>query len=126
MAHARRPFVELAKLAKTPGKSHQAVAFFQKLYAIEKSAREAKYTPEQRFKLRLEKAKPSLDKMKEWVDQSLRHAVPQSKLNYALIYMRDRWDESTTYLSDGTFEIDNNGAENQIRTIVQGIKYSLI
>lgn len=54
MARARRPFVELTKLAKTPGKSHQAVEFFQKLYAIEKSAREANYTPEQRFNLRLE------------------------------------------------------------------------
>ena len=32
MAHARRPFVELVKLAKTTGKSHQAVAYFQKLY----------------------------------------------------------------------------------------------
>lgn len=36
MAHARRPFAELAKLAKTTGKSHQAMAYFQKLYAIEK------------------------------------------------------------------------------------------
>lgn len=44
MAHARRPFVELVKLAKTTGKSHQAVAYFQKLYAIEKIARDGNYT----------------------------------------------------------------------------------
>jgi hypothetical protein len=36
--------VELVKLSKTTGKSHQAVAYFQKLYAIEKIAREGKYT----------------------------------------------------------------------------------
>ena len=32
MAHARRPFAQLVKLAKTTGKSHQAVAYIKKLY----------------------------------------------------------------------------------------------
>lgn len=122
MAHARRPFVELTKLAKNPGKSHQAVAFFQKLYAIEKIAREANYTSEQRYALRLEKAKPILDKMREWLDQSLLHAVPQSKLSNALLYMHERWAELTHYLNDGSLEIDNNGAENQIRPFALGRK----
>jgi transposase len=122
MAHARRPFVELVKLTKTTGKSHQAVAYFQKLYAIEKVAREGKYTSAQRFELRLEKAKPILDEMKAWLNQSLRHAVPQSKLSNALIYMHDRWLELTNYLTDGALEIDNNGAENQIRPFALGRK----
>jgi transposase len=122
MAHARRPFVELVKLAKTTGKSHQAVAYFQKLYAIEKIAREGKYTPEQRFELRLEKSKPILEEMREWLTQSLRHAVPQSKLSNALLYMHDRWVELTNYLTDGILEIDNNGAENQIRPFALGRK----
>ena len=61
MAHARRPFAELTKLAQNTGKSHQAVAYFQKLYAIEKIARDAKYTAEQRYALRLEKSKSILD-----------------------------------------------------------------
>lgn len=122
MAHARRPFVELVKLSKTTGKSHQAVAYFQKLYAIEKIAREGKYTPEQRFNFRLEKAKPILDEMRLWLTDSLRHAVPQSKLSNALIYMDDRWIELTNYLTNGELEIDNNGAENQIRPFALGRK----
>ena len=122
MAHARRPFVELVKLAKTTGKSHQAVAYFQKLYAIEKTARDGNYTPQQRFDLRIQKAKPILNDMKEWLEQSLRHAVPQSKLSNALLYMHDRWDELTNYLTDGLLEIDNNGAENQIRPFALGRK----
>ena len=89
-ARAHRSFAELVKLAKTTGKSHQAVAYFQKLYAIEKVARKAKYTPEQRHALRLEKSKPILDEMKAWLEQSLRHAVPQSKLANALYYMQER------------------------------------
>ena len=122
MAHARRPFVELVKLAKTTGKSHRAVAYFQKLYAIEKIARDGTFTPVQRFELRLEKAKPILDEMKEWLDQSRQFAVPQSKLSDALNYMHNRWQELTNYLTDGTLEIDNNGAENQIRPFALGRK----
>ena len=126
MAHARRPFAELVKLSKTVGKSHQAVAWFQKLYAIEKIAREGKFTHEQRYQLRMEKAKPILEEMKSWLDQSLRHAVPQSKLEGALVYMHERWSELTNYLTDGSLEIDNNGAENQIRPFALGRKNWLI
>lgn len=122
MAHARRPFAELVKLAKTTGKSHQAVAFFQKLYAIEKQARDAKLAPESRFQLRLEKSSPILLEMKEWLEQSLRHAVPQSKLGNALVYMQQRWEQLNNYLLDGMLEIDNNGAENQIRPFALGRK----
>lgn len=122
MAHARRPFAQLVKLAKATGKSHQAVAFFQKLYAIEKTARDGDFTPEQRFELRLQKASPILDEMKEWLEQSLRHAVPQSKLGNALVYMHQRWKELTNYLLDGRLEIDNNGVENQIRPFAIGRK----
>lgn len=75
MAHARRPFAELVKLAKTTGKSHQAVAFFQKLYAIEKQAKVEKLSPEQRHQLRLSKAVPILHEMKQWLEQSIRYAV---------------------------------------------------
>jgi len=120
MAHGRRPFAELVKLAKTTGKSHQAVAYFQKLYAIEKIAREGKYTPEQRFALRLERAKPILDDMKRWIDRSLQHAIPQSALKTALAYLSDRWQELTNYLLDGMLEIDSNGVENQIRPFAVG------
>lgn len=122
MAHARRPFAELVKLSKTVGKSHQAVAYFQKLYAIEKIAREGKYTSEQRYRLRIEKSQPILNEMRSWLDQSLRHAVPQSKLKDGLVYMHDRWNELTNYLTNGSLEIDNNGAENQIRPFALGRK----
>lgn len=122
MAHARRPFAELVKLAKTTGKSHQAIAYFQKLYAIEKLARDEKYTPEQRFILRSEKAMPILFEFKNWLESSLKTAVRQSKLSDALMYMEFRWKELTNYLLDGILEIDNNNAENKIRPFALGRK----
>ena len=43
-----------------------------------------------------------------------------------MIYMHDRWAELTNYLTDGSLEIDNNGAENQIRPFALGRKNWLI
>lgn len=122
MAHARRPFAQLVKLAKTTGKSHQAVAYIKKLYAIETIARDGHYSPEQRYQLRLEQARPILDDIKKWLDQSIRHAVPKSKLGNALAYMYERWEELIAYLKDGRLEIDNNAVENIIRPFALGRK----
>lgn len=122
MAHARRPFAELVKLAKTTGKSHQAIAFFQKLYAIEKQAKAEKLSPEQRYLFRLRKATPILNEMENWLEQSMCHAVPQSKLGNALTYMHQRWKVLNHYLLDGFLEIDNNAIENQIRPFALGRK----
>ncbi len=36
--------------------------------------------------------------------------------------MHDRWQQLTNYLLDGALEIDNNGAENQIRPFAIGRK----
>jgi transposase len=121
-AHARRPFAQLVKLAKTTGKSHQAVAYIQKLYLIEKVARDNHYTNQQRYELRLEQAKPILDELKIWLEKSLKTAASKSKLGDALTYMHQRWSELTAYLLDGVLEIDNNLVENLIRPFALGRK----
>lgn len=40
--------------------------------------------------------------------------------------MHDRWHELTNYLTSGELEIDNNGAENQIRPFALGRKNWLL
>jgi hypothetical protein len=125
-AHAKRPFAQLVKIAKTTGKSHQAVAYIQKLYALEKIARENHYTAQQRYELRLKKAKPILDELKIWLDKSLKTAAPKSKLGDGLVYMVQQWNELTAYLSDGSLEIDNNLIENLIRPFALGRKNWMI
>lgn len=116
----------MVKLAKTTGKSHQAVAYIQKLYAIEKIARDNLYTSQQRYELRLEQAKLILNELKIWLDKSLQTAAPKSKLGNALAYMHHRWSELTTYLLDGILEIDNNLIENLIRPFALGRKNWMI
>jgi hypothetical protein len=98
------------------------VAYIKKLYAIETIAREGNYTPERRYHLRLEQAAPILNDIKEWLDLSIKHAVPQSTLGKALVYMYERWQELVAYLKDGRLEIDNNAVENIIRPFALGRK----
>jgi transposase len=121
-SHARRPFAQLVKLAKTTGKSHQAVAFIKKLYLIEKVARENNYNHQQRYELRLQQAKPILNELKIWLDKTIKTTAPKSKLGEALFYMHHRWGELTAYLLDGALEIDNNRIENLIRPFAIGRK----
>jgi transposase len=122
MAHARRPFVDLVKLAKTTGKSHQIVSLIQKLYALEKSAKEKKLSHEERFILRLTESKNILYQIKTWLDKTMPSAPPQSALGKGILYMQTRWDQLTAFLKHGMLEIDNNMAENAIRPFALGRK----
>lgn len=125
-SHARRPFAQLVKLAKTTGKSHQAVAFIKKIYLVEKVARDKNYTPQQRYELRLQHARPIWDELKIWLDKTIKTTAPKSKLGGALFYMHHRWKELTAYLLDGILEIDNNLIENLIRPFALGRKNWMI
>lgn len=122
MAHARRPFAELVKIAKVTGKSHQAISMIKKIYAIEKQAKNMGLTPDERKALRLEKAKPLIDELMAWVEKSMKTAVPNSKLAKGLIYIHERKEQLSNYLLDGRLEIDNNGVENKIRPLALGRK----
>jgi transposase len=122
MAHARRPFAELAKLTKTPGLAHQALQFFQKLYAIEKQAREAALLPEDRYQLRHQKVPAIMTDFRAWLDRSLTQTSEASKIGKAVRYALNNWSNLTSYLKDGRIEIDNNAVENRIRPFAVGRK----
>lgn len=122
MAHARRPFAELAKLTKTPGLAHQALLFFKKLYDIEKQAREANLLPDARYQLRLNKAPPIIADFKCWLDRHLTKTSEASKIGKAIRYALNNWLALTSYLQAGHLEIDNNAVENRIRPFAVGRK----
>lgn len=120
MVHARRPFAELVKIAKQAGKAHEAVSLIKKLYDVEQEARERGLSYEARKTLRLEKAVPVLDKIKVWLEKSVRGSPPKGKLGQAINYMLERWGALTNYLKEGYLEIDNNRIENDIRPLALG------
>ena len=122
MSHARRNFADIVKITKTEGYAHQAISYFEKLYAVEKTAREQNLTPAARFYLRLTEAKPVLYQLFTFLEETLPKANPNGKLGKAISYMLQRKEGFYAYLTDGRLEIDNNLLENQIRPFALGRK----
>ncbi|MFV9616412.1 MAG: IS66 family transposase [Gammaproteobacteria bacterium] len=119
-AHARRKFVEASQGRKNTAAAHQMVALIGKLYSIERSLKDQ--TVEERKRVRQEKAKPILDKMKVWLDSKTGKVLPKSLLGKAIHYTLGLWPQLTVYLEEGSIPIDNNPAENAIRPFVIGRK----
>ncbi|MBT4401176.1 MAG: transposase, partial [Bacteroidetes bacterium] len=99
-----------------------AMEMFQKLYAIEREAREDNLSSQQRYELRLDQALPLLNELGKWIVETYKSALPKSPIGKATAYCIPRWDKLTNYLLDGSLEIDNNLAENSIRPITLGRK----
>ncbi len=123
LAHARRRFRDAVKAQgkkKKAGIAQHALALIQKLYRIEKQARDL--DPEARHAYRHEHAKPVLNKLRHWCESKLLTVPPQTATGKALVYLNDQWDKLIRYLDDGRLEIDNNLTENAIRPFVVGRK----
>ncbi|RDH42211.1 IS66 family transposase [Zooshikella ganghwensis] len=121
-AHARRKFIEAQKSQPKgkAGKADQALAYIQKLYAIERQVKDK--TVDERLKIRQTQAKPIIDKLKSWLNKTLQHTPPKMALGKAVHYLHNQWERLVGYLDDGAYPIDNNPAENAIRPFVIGRK----
>ena len=119
-AHLRRKFDDAIKSlpkGKVKGSSaYQGLAYCDLLFAIEKGLDEKNATTEERYKERLEQAKPVLDAMFAWANS--RTAAPKSALGKAFHYLKEQWPYLTNYLKDGRLEISNNRAERSIKPFV--------
>ncbi len=120
MVHARRKFVEAQKLQKKTGKANQAIVFIQKLYAIEQQIKDQ--PPDERYRIRQQKAVPIIEKLKAWKDKSLATVMRESALGKVLTYLHNQWDRLVGYVEDGHYPIDNNAAERAIRPFTIGRK----
>ena len=124
-AHARRKFSEAIKSQgksknKKTGKAQRGLAFIQKLYKIEKTL--LGFSAEECFIERQQQSQPIIDKLKDWLDESLATVPPKSAVGNALHYLNNEWDKLSRYLDDGRYLMDNNLAENAIRPFVIGRK----
>ncbi|MFM9940485.1 MAG: IS66 family transposase [Hyphomicrobiaceae bacterium] len=125
LAHARRKFDEALKAQKATGRgglAAEGLALIQRIYATEKAAREAKLTPDQRKKLRDERARPVWDELRKWLDAKRGHAPPQTLVGQAMTFLDNQWPLLIRMLDDGRIEVDNNLCENAIRPFVMGRK----
>ena len=117
-ANARRKF-DIA-LDSDKKRAEHAVTEIQKLYAIEREAKEL--SAHKRKEVRLEKALPIINKLGKWLHAERQQVLPKSPIGKAIAYTTALWDSLQNYLHDGSLQIDNNLIENSIRPIALGRK----
>lgn len=120
MAHARRKF-EKAK-DNDLKRAEYVLERMQKLYMIEREARENDLSPEQRRDLRTEQSLPVLEELEKWMKEQLPDVLPKSSIGQAIAYTLGLWPRLTRYTQHGQVEIDNNLVENSIRPVAIGRK----
>lgn len=119
MAHARRKFFDLHQ-SNGSEVAAQALVIIGELYDIERET--VKREPDERWRIRQTKAKPIMDRYKEWLMLQRQRATDGTAIAKALDYSLKRWDALARYLGDGRIPIDNNHIESCIRPIAQGRK----
>ena len=133
-AHARRKFFD----AKTtdPTRAHVALAMIGELYAIEREAAERMAKVEEatdsplaherayadRYQFRQEHALGKLQRLKAWLTEEQRRALPKSPIGEAISYALNHWEALCRYTEQGYLAIDNNIAERAIKNVVIGRK----
>lgn len=121
MAHARRKFTDA--LDNDKQRCEHALTLMQKLYAIERKAKEENFTHEQRYELRQQESIPILKELEQWMKEQYNNQhVPKSTIGKAIAYSLRRWDKLCLYTTDGRLQIDNNLVENSIRPVAMGRK----
>lgn len=123
-AHTRRKFYEALE-ANGPDAAWY-VAEIQRLYRIEKQAREESLDEIGRGVLRAEQSKPILERIKTRLDsdQANSEILPSSPLGKAVRYALGLWPGLIRYAESehGEMEIDTNEVENAIRPTAIGKK----
>jgi hypothetical protein len=120
LAHARRKFDEAKDNDMT--RAEYVLSEMQKLYAVERQAKENGLSIDERYQLRQQHAVPVLDNLKTWMIENYKAVLPKSVIGQALYYSLQRWDKLCAYTTDGRLQIDNNLVENAIRPVAIGRK----
>ncbi len=118
-AHARRKFFDLFQASQSPI-AQEALSRIAVLYAIEAEGRAL--TPAERQALRVQKSRPALVGLHDWLQQTRLTTAPNSATAKAIDYSLKRWDALRRYAETGDLPIDNNPVENSIRPIALGKK----
>ncbi len=106
-------------------RGEHALRLFQKLYSIERTAREQQLNPDEIKAIRQNEAVPILEEMESWMKEEIYHVLPKSAIGKAIAYTLKLWPRLIRYIDDGRFLIDNNLIEKSIRPVAPGRKIFL-
>lgn len=121
-SHVRRYWEKLYETIpehkRTGSNAERGLVFCNLLFVLEDEYRE--FTPEERYKKRLNYSKPVSDEFFDWAGSL--SALPKSLLGEAIHYsLSQRCYLENIYL-DGRLELSNNAAERAVKPFVQGRK----
>lgn len=122
MAHMRRGFVDVAKVAPNDPRPAGIIERIGKLYAVEEQCRLAGLGPAERLAARQRSSAPVMEALKRRLVELRQEAVPGTRLAQACDYALGQWSRLEEYLKDGAVEIDNNWCEGGMRPIALGRK----
>jgi transposase len=118
-AHVRRKFYDLQQLHALPVTT-EALERISALYAIEREIRGR--SSAERRQVRQARAKPMLESLHHWFEETLPKLSRKSDTTAAIRYALSLWQALTRYSDDGQLEIDNNSAERSLRIVALGRK----
>ena len=118
MAHIRRGIFETR--AEAPLAVDLILATIQKLYRIERRAKEAGLSLAARLALRQQEAKPIFEDLGQLIEVLRAQVLPKSTLGQALNYAHNQWPAMARYLEVAEAQIDNNSTEHALRSVVLG------
>jgi transposase len=122
LAHARRGFVDAAKVSPLDPLPPEVVGLFGQIYTVEREARQAGLDAGQRLALRRQKSVPLMAALKDRLVAIRQQVVPGSALAKACDYTLNQWTRLAVFLQDGRVEADNNWCEGALRPLVLGRK----
>ena len=114
--HARRYFYR----ALESDEAHMGPALFliADLYRVEEAA--GGLGAEERLRLRQSESRPTLDKLRNYLEQTQAVVLPKSPAGKAVRYTLKNWAALNRYCEDGDLSIDNNATERSIRGVAVG------
>ena len=120
-AHSRRKYFDCLPVA--PVACNYILNIYEKLYDVEREFKDS--SPAQRLAARRSRSKPLIKKLRRKIDSLKRTLNPTSPLLLAIEYTLNHWIALTRFLKDPDLDIDNNLAEQAIKTFVLMRKNSL-
>jgi hypothetical protein len=118
LAHVRRKFIEVDKIA--PKEVTAILQMFAKLYHFEKQW--VALNDSERKEKRNKHSKEVLEKLHTYLSSLQQVTLPKSPLAKAINYALSQWSAILRILDDGSFHLDNNAIERQMKHIAIGRK----
>jgi len=119
-AHARRKFYEAR--GSDDLRAHQALAYYARLYFLERGASDAGLDDVGRWRMRQDFSVPLLEQFHSWLVEQHAQVLPKSPMAEAIGYALNNWTALIRYTEAGFLSIDNNVAEREMKRIAIGRK----